>query len=397
MSENMQNEVPAIDKDKIKERKKKRHRKKNVILTVIIAVLVISCACTLYINMDNPILRSAFSGIGIDVLNGASVIEFEKTENYALSEFNGNAIVSRSNAVACVDSDMNELWRVEQSAVSPVIKSEGKYTLTYSFDAPGAVVAKNGKPTELSTDNNFVIGGSVNKNGYTVLIVREKGYKAQLVVYSPEAEVIYKWHSADNYILDAAVSYDNRTLAVATADFSKNMASGGLLFFNFSQEKPYAGQVLENNIIMELKYTGKNSLLAVGDISAAVFDSQGEKKAEYNYGGKKLTNYDIGTDNSLILALHESDSVLSDTEVKLLSKELKEKGTYIANSDVTSIDSVDGDVLLACDRKLVLLSSRGNELKKLDVNKDIKSAILFGNGDDVLIASGGSAEVVNLK
>lgn len=396
MSENTQNDKALIDKSQIEERKKKRHSRKNKVLIGIILVLVISSACTLYMNMDNPTLHNAFSGIGLDVINNEAVIEFDKTENYALSEFNGDAIISRSTTVACVDNDMNELWSVGQNNPAPVIKSDGKYTLTYSFDVPNAVLTKNGKSVEFVTEN-FVIGGNVNKNGYCALITREKGYKAQVIVYSPEGEVVYKWHSADNYILDAAVSYDNRVLAVATADFSKKTASGGLMFFNFSQEKPYAGQVLENNIIMQLKYTGKDSLLAVGDIGTAVFNGLGEKKAEYSYEGKKLTNYDIGTDNSVVLSLHGSDSVLSDTEIKILNNNLEEKGSYISSGDVLCIDAVKGKVLLVCDRKLVLVSSRGNELKKLDVNKDIKSAVLFGNGEDVLIASGSRAEIVKLQ
>ena len=137
-------------------------------------------------------------------------------------------------------------------------------------------------------------------------------------------------------------------------------------------------------------------MLVVGDIGAAVFNSLGEKKAEYSYSGKSLTNYDIGDDNSLVLALNESDSVLNDTEIKIMGSNLKEKGTYMASGAVSCLDASDGKVLVVSDRKLALVSKRGNELAKLDVNKDIKNAVLMNNGD-VLIASGNSAEIVNLQ
>ncbi len=383
-----------IDKSQIEARKKKRHAKKNRFLIIVILLLIASTAFTLYMNIDNPLLHNVFSGVGIDLVN-ETVIEFEKTEDYAMSGLNGNAIVARNTTVSCVDGNMNNIWTINQNNAAPVIKTGGKYVLTYSFDVPGAMLTKGGDSLEFATENN-IIGGSVNKNGYCALITREKGYKAQVVVYSPEGEVLYKWHSADNYIIDAAISYDNRTLAVATADFSKNTASGGLMLFNFSQEKPFAGQVLENNIIMQIKYTGKDTLLVVGDIGAAVFNSLGEKKAEYSYSGKSLTNYDIGDDNELVLALNESDSVLNDTEIKILGSNLKEKGTYIANGAVGCLDTSDGKVLVVSDRKLALVSKRGNEIAKLDVNKDIKNAVLMDNGD-VLIASGNNAEIVNLQ
>lgn len=384
-------------KIEIEERKRKRKSKKNRTLIIIIAVLVFSTAFTLYLNIDNPLLHNMFSGIGFDASTDGALIEFEKTEDFDVSSFNGNAIVARNTQVICVDSDMKHRWEIQQNNAAPVIKTGGKYTLTYSFDVANAVLSKDGGDViELVTEAS-VIGGSVNENGYCAVVTREKGYKAQIIVYSPKGEVIYKWHSADNYIIDVAVSPDNRSLAAATADFSTDVASGGLMMFNFAQEKPYAGQILENNLILEIRFTGKNSLLAVGDIGIAVFDALGEKQGEYSYDGKKLTNYDIGTNDNIVLALNESDSVLNDTEIKILSKNLKEKGTCTVSGAVSCIDSVDGKVLVVADRKLSLFSERGNEIKKLDVNKDIKKAVLFGNGDDALIVSGSVAETVRLK
>ena len=394
--EKSENPVSEDREKKIRERKKKRKARKNHTLIIIIFILLVSIGCTLYINMDNPLLYSMFSGIGINVSDGESVIEFEKTEDYAISDFGGNAIVARNTQVFCIDSDMNERWQFKQSNAAPVIKTCGKYTLTYSFDVPGAVVAKNGDAKEIATENP-VIGGAVNKNGYCAIVTREKGYKAQIIVYSNEGEIVYKWHSAENYIIDVAVSPDNNCLAVATADFSTDVASGGLMMFNFSQEKPFAGQILENNLIMEIKYTGKDSLIAIGDTGAVIFSGNGQKKSEYLYADKKLTNYDIGTENGIVLALNEGDSVLNDTEIKILSPSLKEKGEGVVSGAVSCIDFVDDKILAVTDRKLSLLSTRGREIKKLELNKDIKGAVLFGNGDDVLITSGSIAEIVELK
>lgn len=384
-----------LDKPQASERKKKRNAKKNRIIIGVILFLVVSIAFTLYMNKDNPLLYNLFSGFGFNMSNSVAVIEFDKTEDYAISEFDGNAVVARNTSVFCVDSNMNTRWTTQQNNSAPVIKTSGEYVLTYSFDADNAMLTKDGKSIELTT-GNFVIGGSVNKNGYCALITREKGYKAQVIVYSPDGEVLYKWHSADNYIIDVDVSYDNRTLAVATADFSTNAASGGLMLFNFSQEKPYAGQIMENNIIMQVQFIDKDSLLVVGDVGTAVFSSLGEKKAEYLYGGKKLSNYDIGTDYSLVLALNQGDSVMNDTEIKLLNKDLKEKGSYTVGGSVLCIDSVREKTLIAAERNLILLNNRGKEIKNIDVNRDIKSAVLFGNGKSAIIASGSIAESISL-
>lgn len=385
-----------LDKPQASDRKKKRKAKKNRLIIGVILFLIVSIMFSLYMNKDNPLLYNLFSGFGFNMSNNTTVIEFDKTEDFAISEFDGNAVVARNTSVFCVDRNMNTRWTAQQNNSAPVIKTNGKYVLTYSFDVDNAMLTKDGDSMELITGFN-VIGGSVNKNGYCALVTREKGYKAQVIVYSPDGEVLYKWHSADNYIIDVDVSPDNRTLAVATADFSTNTASGGLMFFNFSQEKPYAGQILENNIIMQVQFIDKDSLLVVGDIGTTVFNSLGEKETEYSYDGKKLTNYDIGTDYSLVLALNQGDSVMNDTEIKILNKDLKEKGSYIVGGSVMCIDSVRGKTLIAAERNLILLNNRGKEIKNLDINRDIKEAVLFGNGESVLVSSGSIAELLNLN
>lgn len=380
----------------IQERKRKRSKRKNIMLVTVIAALIISTSCTLYMNIDNPHLHNLFLGFGLDVVSEDNIIEFDKTEKYAIADFDGNAVVVRNSQITSVNSDMASQWTVERNNTFPVVKTNGKYLLNYSFDAENAAVIKNGNVTELVTGNN-VIGGSINENGYSAVITREKGYRAQVIVFSPEGEVMYKWHSADNHITDAVVSPDNKTLVTATVDFSTNSASGGLMFFNFSQDKPYAGQILENNIIMQLQFTGKNSLLVLGDTGVALYDILGAKKEEYSYDSKKLTNFDISESGNVVVALSESDSAITETDVKILSKNLKEKGVYKASGAVTCVNALDSDIILVCDRTLSVISNRGNEIKKLDVNKDVKRAVLFENGKEALIASGSIAEIVRLN
>lgn len=382
-------------REDIDRRKLRRKHRKNIILAIAIVCLVISTACTLYMNIDNPLLRNVFSGFGLDVVS-ENTIDFDKTEKYAIGICDGGAVVARSTKTFCVDSNMNIVWEMDDSNPFPVVKSKGKYVLKYNFDGENAYIIKNGKATALVTGNP-VIGGTVNENGYSALITREKGYKSQIIVFSDKGEVLYKWHSADSYITDAVVSPDNRTLAVASIDFTTNITTGELMYFNFYQEKPYAGKILENNLVLRLDFIDKNSLLVVGDSASGVYNLTGEEKATYSYEGKKLSNYAISPDGNLVLAIGDSDSVMTGTNITILGKKLKEKGTYVSDGAIRSIDATDSSVLLVSDRTLSVISNRGNEIKKLDVNKDVKNAVLFGNGKDALITAGSMAELVNLK
>lgn len=377
-------------------KKKKRRRGKNKTAVIIAIILVVTSLITLFLNIDNPAFRDFFGWMGLSSDNNGTTIEFDKTEKYDISEFNGNVVLARNATVSCIDNRLNTRWSIEQGNSAPVIKTCGKYVITYSFDVANAVLTKDGKSINLPTDNP-IIAASVNKNGYSVLVTREKGYKAQVVVHSPDGNVMYKWHSADNYIVDVDISPDNRTLAVATADFSTDSVSGGIMFFNFSQEEPYYGQIFKSNLMLDIQFVDKDSLMAVGDLSTILVKTNGEGEGEYSYNGKKLNNYDIGTDFSLVLVLSQSDSVMDDTEIKFVDKKLKERGTATVTGAVSSVDSVRGKTLVAMDRCLILMNNKGKELKSVELNRDIKKAVLFGNGKSALVASGSIVELVSLK
>ena len=159
MAENEINNTPQV-----KDRRKKRKARKNRVLIAVIVILLITISFSLYMNKDNPLLHSMFSGFGFSMSDNPTVIEFEKTENYDIASFNRNAVVARNTSVFCVDDKMNVRWDVPQNNSDPVIKTSGKYTLTYSFDVANAVLTKDGKATEIATDN-VIIGGSINKTG----------------------------------------------------------------------------------------------------------------------------------------------------------------------------------------------------------------------------------------
>lgn len=375
-----------------------KHRKKGGILwAVLIFLLAATTALMLYVNRDNPMLRSLLDGVNFQVAQTADgEMPLENTEKYFFAGSEDGVAIAQADMVSLVAPSLSTVWEVPMASTNPVIKISGAYVLAYDMDANGATIIKDGNPTAVPTDD-AVITGTINKNGYFALVTEEKGYKAQIIVYDPSGSVLYKWHSADNYVIDVALSPANNCLAAATLDLSKDVASGGLMLFQFSQEKPFAGQVLEGNLLLQVQFADKNTLLAVGDTAAAGFDVLGGKLWDIDYGGKQLVTYDISDNGNMALAFSQQDSVLSGSMVKIYGSNGKEKGEYQTSEQVTGIDAVGNDILLAQARKLTLISARGGELSNLEINRDIKNAVLFQDKKHALVVSSSAAQVLQLK
>lgn len=375
----------------------KSQKKSGIRWIILLLVLVAVTVFMLFLNRDNPMLRAFFGGVNFQVTRSADgELPLEKTEKYFFAGSKDGVVIAQADMLSMVTPSLGTVWEIPMVSTSPVVKTSGDYVLAYDMDTNGATVVKDGNPTEISTDD-AVITGTINKNGYVALVTKEKGYKAQIIVYDPSGTVIYKWHSADSYVIDVALSPANSCLAAATLDLSKDMASGGLMMFQFSQEKPFAGQVLEGNLLLKVQFADKNTLLAIGDTAAAGFDVLGGKLWNVEYSGKQLATYDISDNGNLVLAFHQQDSVLSGSEVKIYGSNGKEKGAYQTTEQVTGVDAIENDILLAQARKLTLISARGGELKNLEINRDMKNTVLFQDRKHALVVSGSAAQVLQLK
>jgi len=377
------------------ERQKIRRKNRKAMMALFVALIVAATIFAVMLNRDNPTFRAFFSGVDFEVETTENgMLELNSTDRYFFGSNKDGVIVAQSNQVTALSPKLEPLWQVDVAGVGPVVKTRGAYTLVYYTESGEAAVIHKKKSMPVAADG-VVLLGEINQDGYFLLVTREKGFKAQITVYSPEAEVLYRWHSADTYVVDADISFDNRSIAVATTDFSKGTVSGGLMLFNFTQEKPYAGLVLEGNMVLDVCFTGRDELLLVGDTACAEFNLQGEKKWEYSYEGKGLTTFDVEQDN-IVLALHEGDAARADHVIQIVTNG-KRKGEYTCSGNVKVTDAVNGDILLVQDRKLILISERGNEIHSVNLNRDIKNAVLFADRKHAFVVSGTAAEVVELK
>ncbi len=377
--------------------KQKKRKKGGAIWVLLVLLLIATTGFTLYLNRDNPTLRAFFSGVEFQMTDaGNNELALEKTEKYCFEGSKDGVVMAQAGVVSILSPSLGTAWEVPAAGENPVVKTSGGYVLSYSMDASGATVVKDGHQLAVQTDDT-VITGSINKNGYFVLVTEEKGFQSQIIVYDPAGAVLYKWHSADSYVIDVDISPDNTCLAAATLDLSKDVASGGLMLFHFSQEKPFAGQVMEGNLLLEVQFINRDTLLAIGDTASAGFDAMGNKLWDIDYGGKPLITYDISSNGNAVFAFREQDTMAGGSQVKIYGANGKQKGEYQSQEPVTGVDAVENDVLLTQARKLTLISARGGELKNLDVNRDIQDAVLFHDRKNVLVVSGSAAQVLRLK
>ena len=364
---------------------------KNSIIKIIIGIAVIAI-----VIFGIKLIMGISSGGEKDVASGYDTIPIEANEAYDFGRCGNNIVMVKNNGTYAYSDKLVSKWSIESNGTNPFIRSNGDRAIIYYMNEKVALIT-DGKSTQKVETEGEIACASINENGYFCIVTGETGYKSLVTVYAPDCEVIYKWHSAENYVVDAEVSPNNKSMTVATIDFSKSSVSGGVMMFNFTQEKPHVGHVLENSIVMDIAYVSKSRVVAVSDTGFYGYNAIGEKVFDVPYGNMKLTSFNINSPNNMVLVFSKDGSVVHGSVVKVYKASGKEYGVFESDETVTGVDVVDRKIMLTLGRKIKIISRSGNEKKTFNLNKDIKSALLFENKRSAFVVSGSSAERINLR
>ena len=374
-----------------------RKRRRMSVANIIFRVILLIAAIAIVVFGIKALISLSLS-LEPDTVENAIVeeIPLTTTGTLAYSKFQRGVIVANSGNVSYYNSKAELLWEQPAFDGSPVIDVGGRYALVSYTGTPNALLF-NGPDALPVTGTGKIVSACVNDNGYFALVMTEDGYKNQIVVFDNNGHVIYRWHSAENYITCVAVSPDNRGMTASTVNFGGSAFAGSVLIFDFSQDKPYTGQIEDDNLIMDIEYVKNNRVVVIGDQSSAYYKTNGTKISGIDYQGKKLTTFDVCDDGHTILCFAKDDSVMSNSDVYSYTSKGKQLGHFETEGRGLSVSCSDGHILVARERQFDILSEKCKKESTKAVVKDIKNSVLFDKGKYAFAVSGNSAQIIKVR
>ena len=362
----------------------------------IIVVLVVGIYA-IYLNKYNPVIQNLFAVVLKEQMVQSSLtIEFDSSTNHDIGIYKDSVVLCSKDGVRAVNKKGEEEWTVSLTLSKPFLEISHKYILVADKGGREVHVITNSSVLCTIRTDTPIISANINSAGYLAVITEEKGYKGKITVYdvNSQGQEIYKWYSGQNYITDVAISKDNKHMVVSTIDTSKGRVSGGLVFFNFSQDKPYAGVVKEDTLITNLKFFKDNMLVALGDNQVLGFSLEGEEQWSHNYEGKLLQTFHLNEEGMIGLALKEDSN---RSLVRILNYKGEVKGTKEVNGVVKYIHVGDKFIAINNKRNISLITHRGEDVAEAAANRDVQNILLFENNKEILVVSRNCADILELK
>ncbi len=364
-------------------------RKKGYFKYILLLLIICISALVAYKYLGTP---------SVEIEINAKV-EFDTSSKYDFINFENNVISCNKNGIFAYNKNGKIKWSHNISFANPKCKVVGnKIIVTDLFNKNSFAFDKNGKLINSVNYGAECVSASINNNGWITAILKNKGYKAQVAVYSNDGELKFSWNSANNNVVSAELSENNKTLAVAQIDtVSSAEANGVISLFDISTDgKPYCGKNTGSNIVSYIRWNG-NKLLCTGSTNAFCIDNSGSEIWNYKYPGE-TSFYNMKSDKYYGFAISEtSTSAVKKTLLYIVDYTGKEKGVAEIDGDIKNIDISGNNIAVASSNKIIFLKPDGRVKKEIILSRDISRGVIFDDFDSVFIVSGTSTEIISLK
>ena len=199
--------------------------------------------------------------------------------------------------------------------------------------------------SELNAKNN-IISANLSQSGHLALCTEEAGYKGSVTVYSADKTEVYKWLSADNWVVKAAVSPEGTRLAVLVSGENGSIVKLFKLDSTDEQGSFAADQAVFNDIC----WLGERVCCIASDRLYFCSDT-GKAEGEYSFDGNFLDMFAVCGDN-IVLELRAHSYGGAGTLVSIDSS-ANLVGTAKPGAEIETFDFSNGKLLCLTQNKLL--------------------------------------------
>ena len=363
----------------------------NRILTVILTLLLVALAVLVFVfreELTGESLRRTF-GKETSVAPARDAFTYETGAEQVFASAGDGLAVASSSSVQLLDGKGQTVFKQVVSFEMPAVFACADRALFCDLGGTECIAAgMDGESASISSgskDDREILTAGMNDSGWFTLVTAEPGYKALVSVYNADCEKQFEWWSGTGYVLRAAVSPDNRSLAVLCAETEGTK----LHFFALNSEEEQASLCLADTLAYDLTYLSGDLLCVIGETGVFFVSSDGALKNQYAIGDSYLLDYTFGQG---FLALFISD-YRGGGGGTLLTLDLKGTvlGTQTLERDAVSLSARGKQLLVMTGGGLVLYDQALVRQYANETLMTARRAILRPTGD-ILLLSAYSAE-----
>jgi len=302
----------------------------------------------------------------------------------------GSLLVVNPNTAQMISDGGTVLYELSLRMNSPQLSVGQKYAAV--CDVGGStlyILDQNGTARTLHTERGLqYFSARLNDKDFLAVTEQKSGYKAHVSVYNPEGQLLFGFDAHNNYISDAVVSPDGRSVVMISLEPQGGIFTSKLLVYDIASAELRSDASVRDGLVMDIRCSG-DRVMCLCDKRLTISNLTGETLLDRAYGNLYLHDYTLGGDGfcALLLGRYQAGNICSLTTYDLdgqeiASMELREEVLDIAaGGDYLAV--LYGEGLVVYDRELT-------ECARMD-DTGYASQIQVEKDGAVLLISGSAA------
>ena len=290
--------------------------------------------------------------------------------------FKGNILILENNLLTAYNSNGNKEYTLDIEIANPIFESAGSYL---------CIGEKNGEKLYVISDKNIIwqkdLEGNIsditiNSNGYVAVAISGTIYKTIIQTFDNKGEEQFRNFLSSTYVIDMSISPDNKSLAIAEANFSGIMIQSNIKIVSTEKAKNgendsivYTQTNTKGDLIVNVKYQTKNELVCVYDNHIEVV-KDGASSNISDFSQDEILFVDL---NNRIIKIIKKDSQIY---LQVIANSQIENTREYEISEPKEIYVSDDTIAINLGSEVLFYSNSGWLIKRYYASQEINKIVL---------------------
>ncbi len=368
----------------------KRKNKKHLSGRFAIFATVLLFVCTI-IFLNNQFTSGSIRRFAYWIFSGVRGDATEASVSFDANEYNRFTLISGNLCIVSPDELSSYKLSGKSSLSSPVllrnpaVSSSPSRFLAYDLGGLNFYVANNKKVLFSSSAESKIVNANMNKSGDFSIVTDSDDAKSLVTIYNSSFKPIYKFHSSEKYIFDAAISPNGKASAIVTYGTENGQFQSALSLCKTDSEGFYATHSLGGSVPLRVSYHSDRKILLICDDRTLLFGSDGGIISEFSHETLtvKAFSESYGKHTAILLDNYGNGG---NTRVVFLSDNGEISEPLDFDEDIYSISSAGNFTALQFSDKCVVYKSDLSLHCEFKITADISRCIVNSDGSVLSIS-----------
>lgn len=359
---------------------KRKLNKKKVIITIFIVLIFILTIVFTILYRRNLSVRSFFDNyIFRKNITENTLPKISNGNSYTYS-FDNYIVILEKNTLKFYNKNANEVSSLDIQISEPIFYANGDFL---------CVAEKKGSKIYLISNKNIVwqkdIEGkisniSVNKNGYVAISIVGTTHKTICKLYNDEGSELFTTYFSQSYIVDSAISSDNKFLALAETNFSGIAIQSNIKIISIDKALSNSTETVQynysapiDNFIINIDYCDNHLVCVYDNHVDTINDNTVSEKSNFN--NNNILFADIN--NKLIQVEKKSTGLVStEFELQIIDVITNDKTVYKLDREPKSLETFGNVIAINFGTEVLFINNSGWLIKNYTSSQEVQSIVL---------------------